>query len=55
METQGSVLKKVVLSGLAAVIVFLVAIMPVGAPDHVTGERSRIVDEVTDFIETEVL
>ena len=53
-ETQGNVLKSVILAGLAATIVFLAAIMPVGTPDHVSGERSRVVDEVTDFIETEI-
>jgi hypothetical protein len=53
-ETQGNVLKKVIRSGLAGVIVFLVAIMPVGAPDQVTGERPRLFDEVTNFIEDDL-
>jgi hypothetical protein len=44
----------VFLAGLAATIVFLVAMMPVSAPDHVTGERSRVFDEVTDFIEDDL-
>ncbi len=43
-------MQRVLLAGLVAIIVFLVTVLPLGRPDQVTGERTRVITEVSEFV-----
>ena len=47
---RGVVVQKALLAGLVGIIVFLVTVLPVGRPDPTTGERARVITEVSDFV-----